>query len=237
MKDLKNILLVVIGIIILSIVAGNFHTRFDLTDDNRYTLSQQTKDILVQADGAVVIDVFLGGELPAEFRKLKQETRNMLEELSQLHPNLTYEFIEPLKDLNQDEAEQVTQQLARNGVKAAMATINQGGKSTNVQVFPYAIILHKGERTAVQLLKSVGRASSADRINSSIQQLEYQFVDGIRRVAVNKNKRIAVLKDSGELDDIQIADLLLSLQNYYYTGKYGVEYVTTSDETTSRKSH
>ncbi|MGB3591361.1 MAG: gliding motility-associated ABC transporter substrate-binding protein GldG [Nonlabens sp.] len=234
MKNLKLLALVAVGLIILGIVAANFYTRIDLTANQRYTLSQTSKELLAKADQPIIIDVFLAGDLPAEFRRLRRETLQILEELENLHPSLSYEFIEPLEGLNQQESNQVTQQLARNGVRGALATVQKEGKRSQVTVFPYAIILYDGNRTAVPLLKAVTGSSSEDRINASVQQLEYQLMDGIRRVAMKKQKRIAVLKDSGELEDLEIADFLKALQQYYYTAKFGIEYVNDSTAASPR---
>jgi gliding-associated putative ABC transporter substrate-binding component GldG len=206
-----------------------FHTRLDLTQDQRYTLSQESLSILDDADSPILIDVFLDGELPAEFLKLKQETRQLLEELASQHPNLKYDFLNPIEDLNEQETAQVVDQLGREGVQPAMTTIMEKGKQTNMMVFPYAIIAYNGKRTAVPLLKTVARSTMEERVNSSIQQLEYQFADGIRKLSKPKSKSIAIMRDSGELNDLQIASFIKSLQSYYRVAPFGIEFVTTSD--------
>lgn len=230
-KTVRNITLWIIALVALNFLSGRFHYRFDLTEDNRYTISQETKNLLEEAPLQIYVDVFLDGELPAEFLKLKQETRQMLEELSSIHPNLKYEFLNPLEDLNEAETSQVIQRLAAEGVQPAMATIMEKGKQTNVTVIPYGIIAYDGKRTAIPLLKKVA-GSTEERVNASIQQLEYQLADGLRKVSQPKDKKIAVLRDSGELSDLQIADFIKSLQAYYRVAPFGIEFVQASDSIT-----
>ncbi len=228
-RYVKNIALLLIVLIAVNWISSAIFERFDMTSDGRYTLSDQSLELLENAPLPIIVDVFLAGELPAEFRKLQQETQQTLEELAAVHPNLKFNFINPVEGLDDNERAQVVEQLGKNGVKPAMATIMDKGKRTNVVVFPYAIILYDGTRTAVPLLKSVARATTEERVNSSIQQLEYQLMDGLRKVSQPKNKKIAIMRDSGELSNIKIADFLASIQEYYKAAPFGVEFVTRND--------
>jgi ABC-2 type transport system permease protein len=228
-KTYTRFIVVVIALLVLNMISTSVYQRFDLTKDGRYTVSEETKNLLEQAYKPIVIDVFLDGELPGEFRKLKLETGQFLEELAAIHPNLKYDFINPIEDASQQEAEQITAQLAKSGVKGAVATVQEGGKSTKVTIFPYALILYDGKTTAVPLLKTVARATVEERVNSSIQQLEYQFADGLRKSSQEKTKTVAFLRDSGTLTDIQIHDFIQSVQEYYRAAPFGIEFVTTSD--------
>ena len=45
--------------------------RFDLTKDKRYTLSEAAKQTISTAvDAPIIIDVFLEGDFPSEFRSV-----------------------------------------------------------------------------------------------------------------------------------------------------------------------
>jgi ABC-2 type transport system permease protein len=228
-RNYTSFIVVLIVLIVLNVVSKSIYQRFDLTKDSRYTLSKETEEVLKQAYKPILIDVFLDGELPGEFRKLKMETGQFLEELAAIHPNLKYDFINPIEDASQQEAEQITAQLAKSGVKGAVATIREGGKSTKVTVFPYALILYDDKTTAVPLLKTVARATAEERVNSSIQQLEYQFADGLRKASQQKTKTVAFLRDSGNLSDLKIGDFIKNIQEYYRAAPFGIEFVTTSD--------
>ncbi|WP_339685700.1 gliding motility-associated ABC transporter substrate-binding protein GldG [uncultured Nonlabens sp.] len=228
-RNYTSFIVVLILLIVLNAISGSIYQRFDLTKDSRYTVSKETEKVLEQAYKPILIDVFLDGELPGEFRKLKLETGQFLEELAAIHPNLKYDFINPIDDASQQEAEQITAQLAKSGVKGAVATVQEGGKSTKVTIFPYALILYDGKTTAVPLLKTVARATAEERVNSSIQQLEYQFADGLRKASQEKTKTVAFLRDSGSLSDLKIGDFIKSIQEYYRAAPFGIEFVRTSD--------
>ena len=228
-RNYTSFIVVLLLLIVLNAISGSIYQRFDLTKDSRYTVSKETEKVLKQAYKPILIDVFLDGELPGEFRKLKLETGQFLEELAAIHPNLKYDFINPIDDASQQEAEQITAQLAKSGVKGAVATVQEGGKSTKVTIFPYALILYDGKTTAVPLLKTVARATAEERVNSSIQQLEYQFADGLRKASQEKTKTVAFLRDSGSLSDLKIGDFIKSIQEYYRAAPFGIEFLRTSD--------
>lgn len=228
-RNYTSFIVVLILLIVLNVISRSIYQRFDLTKDSRYTVSKETEKVLEQAYKPILIDIFLDGELPGEFRKLKLETGQFLEELAAIHPNLKYDFINPIEDASQQETEQITAQLAKSGVKGAVATVQEGGKSTKVTVFPYALILYDGTTTAVPLLKTVARATAEERVNSSIQQLEYQFADGLRKASQEKTKTVAFLRDSGSLSDLKIGNFIKSIQEYYRAAPFGIEFVRTSD--------
>ncbi|MCB0443266.1 MAG: Gldg family protein, partial [Flavobacterium sp.] len=78
----KNILpfLLLFAVIILLNIAGNFYfKRFDLTQDKRYTLSESTVNLIRNIEEPVFIDVFLEGDFPPEFKRLQNETKQILE--------------------------------------------------------------------------------------------------------------------------------------------------------------
>ncbi|MCK7540741.1 MAG: GldG family protein [Marinilabiliales bacterium] len=57
-----------------------FHIRIDLTEDRRFTLAEPTRKILKELDRDVQVDVFLDGEMPVGFRKLRRSAGQYLDE-------------------------------------------------------------------------------------------------------------------------------------------------------------
>src|ERR1700741_3619737 len=87
------LLILLIGINYLSSLV---HFRLDLTQEKRYTLSAPTKKILKGLDDQVSITVFLDGEMPSGFKKLRQTTAEMLQEFREIgKANLQFKFVRP----------------------------------------------------------------------------------------------------------------------------------------------
>ena len=80
----------------LNWAASLYHTRVDLTNEKRFTLSSATKKILKKLDDVVEVDVFLKGEFPSGFKKLANSTTEILQEFKEVAGNqLQYNFISP----------------------------------------------------------------------------------------------------------------------------------------------
>ena len=67
----KNTFYFSIGLIlIINIITNHFSFNIDLTEDKRYTLSNDSKSILNDIDDNLSIKVYLEGDLPAGFELL-----------------------------------------------------------------------------------------------------------------------------------------------------------------------
>lgn len=217
--DRKLFLAVIKGltvIILLNLVASYVYTRFDLTEDQRYTLSEESGTILEEIESPVIIDVLLEGELPPEFLKLKTETRQILEEYASSSDLIKYNFVNPLED--DQNAEATIAQLQSIGLTPANITVEENNRTTQELLFPWALVTYKDRTVRVPLLKNQLGASTEDRINSSVQNLEYAFSDALYKLKIKEKKRIAVIKGNGQLEDMRLADFLTTVRDYYNIG-------------------
>ena len=63
----------ILFVAILFLTAG-WYTRIDLTAEKRYTLSPSTQQLLSEVDSTIDVQVFLTGDLPANYKKLSVAT-------------------------------------------------------------------------------------------------------------------------------------------------------------------
>lgn len=229
MKRIIQIWLPVILIVgIANAISSFIYTRIDLTEDRRYSLSDAAANTVEKVEIPIIIDVLLAGDLPVEFEKLRAETKLILEQFTSVNGNIKYDFIDPLEDERQAEA--TLAQLQRIGLKPASVTIEENGRVSQELVIPWAIV-NQGNRTIkVPLLKNKLGASSEERVNNSVQNLEYAFADAFAKLQRVEKKKIAVLKGNGELEDIYIADLLGSLRDYYNIGAVTLDSVPSNPQ-------
>ena len=57
----------VLIIVLLFQVADRYRFRLDMTEENRYSISDPTRNLLKRLDADVIVEVYLAGELPANF--------------------------------------------------------------------------------------------------------------------------------------------------------------------------
>lgn len=215
-QDLFTLLLSFLIIISVNIISSYVYTRFDLTTEKRYTLSNATKEFIKNLDDVVYVKVYLEGDFPAGFKRLRNATREMLDEFkAYANDNIEYEFIDPSTSPDQKERNQLYRQLANKGLQPT--NLEERGKEETSQkiIFPGAIFTYKGKEVPLQLLKSSMGSSSEEMLNNSIQGLEYEMANTIRELTINIKSKIGFLRGHGELSDIEVADITRSLSEFY----------------------
>lgn len=220
-------ILITIGIIVVLNVAGHFvYKRFDLTADKRYTLSETSLKIVTEVKEPLYIDVFLEGDFPGEFKKLQTETQQLLEEFKSQNSNIIFQFVNPLE--NEDDKDKTMQSFIERGLTPVNVTVNDKGQQTQEVVFPWAVATCGNRSVKVPLLKNMMGASTAEKVVSSVQHLEYAFANAINTVSKTKQKKVAVIQGNGELHDILIADFVKSVKDNYYIGPFTLDSVAKS---------
>lgn len=232
-KTLIYILAVIIGLIIVNLVASKIYQRFDLTKDKRYTLSEASKSVISDLDSPLVIDVFLEGDFPSEFRLLQTEVKQIIEEF-QLETNQIFiNYINPIED--ESTRQRNIEELSKSGLEPYINTDNSTGKVTQDIIFPWAFASYKDQTVKIPLLKRSITEGLQTQINNSVQSLEYAFADGFSKLVTSKSKKIAILKGNGQLDDLYIADFLKTIKPYYNIAPFTLDSVATNAEGTLDK--
>ena len=236
MKSIKKplfsiclLLLLLSGIIGVSQL---LYKRFDLTVDKRYTLSPTTQQLLAQIKGPIDIKVLLKGNISAEYKRLQTETLQLLEEYKAANKNIHFDFVNPLEGKDVDSQ---LQALSTEGFTPLMITSTIQGKTSEEYILPWAIITRGDKQERVPLLRNKLGASAQEKIEFSVQNLEYAFSDALYKILLEKQKNIAIIRSNGTLSDIQIADFLRLEQNYYHLAPFVLDSVATAPEKTLKQ--
>ncbi len=222
-KNLKNVLFTITILLIVNGIGNYFFHRFDLTKDKRYTLSETSLGIIKDVKEPLIIDVFLKGQFPGEFKKLQTETQQILEEFKAYNKNITFQFVNPIE--KEEERDTIIQSFLERGLTPVKVTLDDKGKQTQEVIFPWAIATYSGRSVKISLLKNIMSASTAEKIVSSVQHLEYAFANAINTIEKPKQKKVAVIKGNGELRDIFMADFIKQVRENYYIGTFTLDSV------------
>jgi gliding-associated putative ABC transporter substrate-binding component GldG len=228
MKTNKIIALNQLGIILIVLIALNVLShfafkRFDLTHDKRYTLSETTLKIIENIDSPLYVDVYLDGNFPSEFKRLQNETKQLLEEFSAYNSNIVFQFKNPIE--KETMRVEVMKDFYERGMQPLSITVEEKGKQSQEVVFPWAQATYGEKFTKVSLLKNLMGASTEEKVISSVQHLEFGFAEAITKISKEKQKKIAVIKGNGELQDPFIADFVKSVRESYYIGTFTLDSV------------
>jgi ABC-2 type transport system permease protein len=224
-KDPKsdNIIQLVSGLIIiilLNVIGSYIFTRFDLTNEKRFTLSSSTKQMLRETDDIIYFKVYLEGDFPSGFKKLSQSTREMLDEFRAYSDNIQYEFINPTASEDAKVRKDVYDRLVEQGLEPTDIAVRTKEGQKQQSIFPSALVTYKGRTVPVSLLANQLGAAPDAIINNSVQALEYSLVSAIRKLSVVTKPRIAFIQGHSELSKLETADIAIALSDYY-----NIEYV------------
>ncbi|MGA9325584.1 MAG: gliding motility-associated ABC transporter substrate-binding protein GldG [Salegentibacter sp.] len=229
-QSYRSLILLIIALVILNILASKFFERFDLTQDHRYTLSPAALKIVEDVEEPVMIDVFLQGDFPPEFRRLRNETGQLLEEFAAYNPNIKFDFIDPLAE--GDDARKVAGEFYKMGMTPARVNVKENGKTSEAIIFPWAIANYGKKTVKIPLLKNKIGTTDEERVTNSVQQLEYDFADALSRLIYPRKKKIAIMRGNGELPDARIADFIKTIQQYYYIAPFTLDSAAVNPQKT-----
>lgn len=220
-----------IALVAINFISSKAFKRFDLTEDNRYTLSDSATQIIENVESPITIDVFLEGEdFPSEFRRLQNETKQLLEEFSAINNNLVFNFINPLED--ESTRERNIQQLTQRGLTPMQLSVQESGKSSQAIIFPWALASYNGQTVTIPLVKNKIGASQQELVSNSVQHLEYAFADGFSKLINPKRRKIAILKGNQQLEDKYIANFVKKLGEYYFIAPFTLDSVPSNPQKT-----
>jgi ABC-2 type transport system permease protein len=228
-KQLKRIhilqLAISLAIILFINIIGSFlFTRIDLTEEKRYSLSGETRDILQSLDDVVYARIYLEGELPLGFSRLRTAIAELLDDFRAYSPRyLQYEFIDPAADPDPRIRNNVFTELFDAGLQPTNAQVRaKDGSLSQKIVFPGAILSYGETEVAINLLKNNPGLPGEVNLQQSIQSLEYEFISMIRNLSSDTIEKVAFLKGHGELDALQVGDITKSLANFYQVDRGAV---------------
>ena len=225
-RNLQSVLITIAILILVNLIGNLFFHRFDLTKDSRYTLSETSLNIIKQVKEPLSIKIYMEGDLPAEFKRLQQETRELVEEFQAYNSNINFEFVDPLE--NKDASMDNIKTLYMKGLTPVNITVDDKGKQSQAMVFPWAIAVYQNKEVNIPLLKNIMGASTTEKVIGSVQHLEYSIADALNKITKEKQKKIAVIKGNGEIHDVFIAKFLLQIKESYHIGPFTLDSVAKS---------
>jgi len=210
-----SVILLIIG---LNIIFSFFFARLDLTVEKRYTLSKSTKTMLKNLEDVIYVKVYLSGKkLPPDYAELSQKMRELLDEMRICSDNIEYEFIDPAAGRDPNEMNAIYGELNRKGLRPqAIQNMGVDGVTTHF-IVPGALVSYRLREIPLQLLDSDdGLIQQRDDIvKYSIEKLEYNVGNAIRRITKQQRANVAFLKGHGELTNWQVFRALTAIGQFY----------------------
>ena len=217
LKSWLQLLSVVAGIILVSVISSFLRFRYDLTEDKRFSLSRPTRQVLSHLKNDIYIQVYLEGEIPIPLKRLKRSVGEMLDEFRIASGRkIDYEFINPSggKDARQREAQYQT--LEKKGLNPIrLETGDSEGGSSQKIIFPGMIVNYNGIEVPVNFLENNQSISYEQNILHSVEGLEYEMIQTIATLSSDTINKVAFIEGHGEIPEIETADITMNLARFF----------------------
>jgi gliding-associated putative ABC transporter substrate-binding component GldG len=204
-------LFLLIALVGFNYLASVVHTRIDLTQEKRYTLSPATKKLIKSLHDPVSITVFLTGDMPAGFKKLSNSTQEMLQEFKELGgSNIQFKFEKPGEGLSDTAKEKLQLHLDTLGLKPTNIKVKaKAGEAQEERlVYPGALIKYRDREVAVDLLQGQDMTGGMQSLNNAEALLEYKMARSIQKVTADTVPAIGYLVGNGEPLTYNVFDLI-----------------------------
>jgi ABC-2 type transport system permease protein len=208
---------IILVVLLVNLNASRWFFRLDLTEEERFTISEATKKTLASLEEPIFVEVFLGGDLNAQFTQFQKSIRETLEEF-QIYADgkLQFEFTNPDEVVSESERSKFYQQLVQRGLPATNLNEQIDGKMVQKVIFPGAVVSLGNKEKPVLLLKGNKNFSPQEQVNQSAEGVEYELITTIRQLATKTKKRIAFIEGHDELTKAQTIDMSTTLEEFYW---------------------
>ena len=224
-NEIFSLIITLIIIVLVNIIGSFVYTRFDLTSEKRYTLSNTSKEILKNLDDYVYFRVYLEGEFPAGFKKLRKETKEMLDEFRAYSKFIDYEFINPSESNDQAERQETYKILWQNGLNYYTETVQTNNGMQQIMIWPGVIMSYREKELAIDLLSGQSGQNQETVLNNSAQDLEYKLISAIKELSTTTRPNVAFVDGHGELSDNEVYDIANTLSK-----KFNIKRTTINEQ-------
>lgn len=210
-------LLTLVILFLVNWAASLWHTRIDFTNENRFTLSAATRQLLKNIKEPIQVNVFLKGNYPSGFKKLSSSTADLLQEFKEVAgKNFQYSFISPEDKLVNTEVKYGDTLSAMGLVPINLTSQVKEGQQQQF-VYPFALVYYKGQTFPVTLYQGKTPLINFQELNSAEALLEYKIANAISKIMQEQKPAIGYTNGNGEPMDYSIYDLVENNLNIDYT--------------------
>lgn len=171
----------IIGILgCINYLADKIFLRFDLTENNRYTLSDASRDIAAGISDPVTVTAYFSDDLPPQLAIAQDEFRNFLDEFRAVSGgNLEYRFVNP------NESDQAEAEAQEAGIRPVMIDVRERDQISQKRAYLGAVFQYNDKREVLPVIQPGA-------------SLEYSIASTIKKMTLDQKPQIGFLQGHGE---------------------------------------
>lgn len=204
------------GIFILILLGQFLRFRIDLTEEKRFSLHPATKELLENLDRPLHVDILLTGEnLPGGMRRLQKSIEETVRNFNAYSSeNITVSYFDPLT-VSDSLQEDFIYSLADYGINPTNLFVNQNSGQQAQLIFPGILVSDDEYETGALILKGERGMSPDQILNTSIENLEFELSNAIRKLVDPEKGAIAMIIGHGELSEDDGFGMVEALDGQY----------------------
>ncbi len=200
-NKIVNAILLVALIILINIFSLNVFTRLDLTDNNIFSLSDASKNILKKIDDRVTIKAYFTKNLPAPYSSVSRYVKDILEEYEAYgRGKIYFEFINPGDD------KKLEKEALEFRVPPVQINALENDKLEIKKVYMGLVFLYHDKKEVLPVI-------------SKTAGLEYDITSTIKKLIEKNKKKIGIIQGHGEPDFNNQLSTLTAVFNKQYDVK------------------
>ena len=240
------LVLILVFIVLINVIGHYTSFRFDMTEDQRYSLSPGTEKFLKgvkKFDNRISIKIYLDGELPSELRSFKNSLEEKLKDFKNTVGNrIEYTFINPNVGSEKDKEILYDELYSKGkGILPMEVKYTKNAKETKMMLWPGAVLSFAKNGMPVETVVQLLPGTSPDRpfllnqmpdvVENGLNNLEYNLVSALRRLTTIERKKIAFLQGHGELNDYETRIAKSLIAPYYFIENVTIDgYIKALDD-------
>ena len=202
-SQLLTRIFLVLGILVLiNILASEYHFRLDFTADQRYTLSNATKQILKDVERPVTVNAYFSKNLSSREAQSKRYFKDLLTEYrSHAQNNFVYNFINPNKNKKSE------QKARRKGIRPMVLDEEQRDEYKVKRIYMGAVVKIGNKSEVISHIRPGG-------------PVEYKLSSAVRKLSEKDKPNVALFQGQGEVSKKDLGRALEDLKVLYNVEEY-----------------
>jgi gliding-associated putative ABC transporter substrate-binding component GldG len=178
-QALTRVVYTLLALVLLNIISIRVFGRLDLTQNNLFTLSDASRQLVGSLDDKLSIKAYFTEEVPAPYNNYRRIVLDQLNEYKAYSGgNLMYEFIDP----SGEEGEQDAQQ---QGIAPMQVQVVKEDKFEAKRAYMGLVFLYEDRREVIPVVQNMA-------------SLEYDISSTIKRLITKTRKKVGFLTGHGE---------------------------------------
>jgi gliding-associated putative ABC transporter substrate-binding component GldG len=197
-KIYTTTVLIIAIIVVINLLAYEFHVRLDLTEGQQYTLSDATKNILDNLEEPVTVKAYFSENLPQAIVKTRTDFQEMLVEYADRADGMIqYEFIDPGKN------EATENEALQNGIQPLLINVREKDQVKQQKAFLGVVVILGSKQESIPYMQP-GTA------------MEYSLSTAVKKISIDAKPTVGFLNGHGEPRIDEMPQLMQEL-NVLYT--------------------